>query len=111
MSARVFGRRIREFNYSPLIWLLKTLVWGQEKRLVFRPMRILWHGRTMRWVGLGRCAKGRFGEAPRMTGYGAKLTGRLGDRNRNVGLLKPMAESGYAVAAFEGTFLLLIIAS
>lgn len=46
-----------------------------------------------------------------MTGYGAKLTGRLGDRNRNVGLLKPMAESGYAVAAFEGTFLLLIIAS
>lgn len=42
---------------------------------------------------------------------GAKLTGRLGDRNRNVGLLKPMAENGYAVAAFEGTFLLLIITS
>ncbi|MER9934273.1 hypothetical protein [Mesorhizobium sp. M0088] len=27
------------------------------------------------------------------------------------GLLRPMAESGYAAAAFEGTFLLLIIAS
>jgi hypothetical protein len=42
---------------------------------------------------------------------GAKLTGRLGDRNRNVGFLKPMTERAYAVAACEGTFLLLIIAS
>lgn len=42
---------------------------------------------------------------------GRKADRPFRDRNRNVGLLKPMAESGYAVAAFEGTFLLLIIAS
>lgn len=44
-------------------------------------------------------------------GFDEKIkTVRTGDRNRNVRLLKPMAETGHAVAAFEGTFLLLIIA-
>ncbi|MER8501550.1 hypothetical protein [Mesorhizobium sp. M0145] len=44
-------------------------------------------------------------------GFDEKIkTVRTGDRNRNVRLLKPMAETGYAVAAFEGPFLLLIIA-
>ncbi|MER9064179.1 hypothetical protein [Mesorhizobium sp. M0698] len=47
----------------------------------------------------------------RNMGFDEKIkTLRTGDRNRNVRLLKPMAETGYAVAAFEGPFLLLIIA-
>jgi hypothetical protein len=45
-----------------------------------------------------------------MADFGRKADRPFRDRNRNVGPLMPMAESGYAVAAFEGTFLLLVIA-